>query len=904
MVGQPYYVNVDQNRPSPDALLAEIKSDDANGRRGRLKIFFGMCPGVGKTYTMLEAARQKALEGVDVVAGYVEPHARPDTEAILLGLEVLARKHVEYRGVTLEEFDLDAAMNRRPQLILVDELAHSNAPGSRHAKRIQDIEELLAAGIDVYTTLNVQHLESLNDVVAQITGVVVRETVPDRILDLAEDVELVDLPPDDLLERLREGRVYVPEQVGLASASFFRRENLTALRELALRVTADRVSAQVQVQHASRGIARPWATSERLLVCVGPSPLSARVIRSARRMAAAQHGQWMAVSVETPNLARKAALQVRRNLQLADRLGAETEELSGESVVDEILAFAAQHNISRIVIGKPSLPRWREWLRGSIIDELIRRSGEIDIHVVKGEAESQKLNVEDPKPALRKIAWFSYVKALAVVMGCTLVAWGLFPYFFPANLAMIFLVGVVYIALRMGTGPSVMASILAPLLFNFFFTQPYYSFAISDTQYLLTFFVLLGLSLLISGLSNRVRRQTQAARMRYMRTVALYFMSRHLATTAKVDAMASFAARHLADVFGCPAAILLPNSSGRLSVLASHGDMPLESVNEQAAADWVRQHRKWAGRGTDTLPACQGLYVPLTASDHAIGVIGLRLVDELALVDPDQQHLLETFASQISLALQRAHLAEEAQAARIDAESQRMRNALLSSVSHDLRTPLATIAGASSLLAEQSETLTSDVRRELAESIYEESDRLNRLVTNLLDITRLESGAVQLKREWQPLEEVIGAVLRRLEKKRASHPIQLQVPANLPLVPIDSLLIQQVFLNLLENAMKYSSDGSPISLAASASKEGVLVEVADRGSGLERDDCQRVFEKFYRSSQQQSTGGVGLGLTVCRGIVEAHGGRIWAENRPDGGASFKFTIPLTAPQPSPPPAEV
>lgn len=883
------------SRPDPDALLARLRAEPDASARGKLKVFFGMCPGVGKTYTMLEAARQKAIEGVDVVAGYVEPHARPETEAILIGLEVMARKRVEYRGVILEEFDLDAALKRRPQLILVDELAHSNAPGSRHVKRLQDVDELLAAGIDVYTTLNVQHLESVNDVVAQITGVVVRETVPDVVLDQADDVELVDLPPDDLLERMREGKVYIPEQARHASEGFFRLENLTALRELALRVTADRVSAQVQVQHAGKGVAHPWATGERLLVCVGPSPLSARVIRTARRMAAAQHGHWTAVSVETPGTSQSASSQIRRNLRLAERLGAVTAELSGQNVTDEVLAFAIKHNITRIVVGKPSLPRWREWFRGSIVDDLIRRSGEIDIHVVKGESESQGSAIA--KQSEKRVDWRAYLVSAMVMALCTAISWLSFAHLSAVNLTMIYLAGVVYVATRYSAGPSAMASLLAALLFDFLFTEPYFSFAISDTQYLIAFFVLLMTALLVSGLAQRVRRQTEAARTRYLDTAALFFMSRQLASLVDRHSMVTFAARHLHDVFACPAAILLPGTDGALTIAASHGSGPFDNPNERGAAEWSRQNRKWAGRGTNTLPGADCLFVPLIGSEQCVGVIGLCPHDANRFEDQAQQHLLETFASQISLAIQRAQLSDEAQSARVQVEAERLRNALLSSVSHDLRTPLATIAGASSMLAEQSETLGSELRRELAESIYEESDRLNRLVSNLLDITRLESGAVNLKREWQPLEEVIGVVLRRLEKKRASHPIHLQIPADLPLVPIDGLLIQQVLLNLFDNAMKYSSPGSAIELSALANNGSVLVQVSDRGTGLNQEELVNVFDKFYRAQLHRQQGGVGLGLTVCRGIIESHGGRIWAERRAGGGTVFCFTLPIVGEPP-------
>lgn len=881
-----------ESRPDPDALLARYREDEPLRARGHLKIFFGMCPGVGKTYTMLEAARQKAIEGVDVVAGYVEPHARPETEAILIGLEVMARKLVDYRGVTLQEFDLDAALQRKPQLILVDELAHTNAPGSRHTKRMQDVEELLDAGIDVFTTLNVQHLESVNDVVAQITGVVVRETVPDEIFDIADDVELVDLPPDDLLERMKEGKVYIPEQARNAAKGFFRRENLTALRELALRVTADRVNVQVQAQHAGAGAAHPWATSERLLVCVGPSPLSARVIRTARRIAAAQHGHWIAVGVETPGAPRLALLQLRRNLRLAERLGGQTAALTGDRVVEEIIAYARQQNITRILVGKPTLPRWRELLRGSVVDDLIRRSGEIDVQVIKGESETE--TAAGQEATTPRSNWREYASTVPVMALCTLVAWLASPVLFDVNLTMLYLAGVVYVATRYSAGPSAFASVLAALLFNFLFTKPYFSFAISDTQYILAFLVLLSTALVISGLTQRVRRQTTAARSRYLRTAALYFMSRQMASSADVDSMTGFAVRHLSDVFGGEAVILRPDAAGKVTVVARHGSTSPEGPNEQAAAEWVFQNRKWAGRGTDTLPGCQKLYVPLVGSEGVVGVIGLRLSDEVTPLDPEQQHLLETFASQIALALERASLADEAAKARIQVEAERLRNALLSSVSHDLRTPLAAIAGSGSILAEEG-PLEPELRRELAQSIVQESGRLNRLVGDLLEVTRLESGAVQLHLEWQPLEEVVGVALHRLESVRSSHPIRLKLADDLPLVPIDGLLLQQALFNLLDNAIRYSPPGSDLELSATKNNGNVLVEIADRGSGLSDDELDHVFDKFYRASSHRGKGGVGLGLTICRGIVQAHGGRIWAENRPGGGAIFRFTLPIGQP---------
>lgn len=877
-------------RPDPDALLARVESAESNPRRGRLKIFFGASAGVGKTYAMLSEAQEKRGDGVEVVAGYVEPHGRKETEALLAGLEQLAPRFVEYRGVRVREFDLDAALKRKPALILVDELAHTNAEGSRHDKRWQDVTELLEAGIDVYTTLNVQHIESLNDVVARITGVLVRETVPDSILERADEIELVDLPPDDLIERLQEGKVYVPEQVRQAVDRFFRRENLTALRELALRQTAERVGAQVRLERAGKGERRPWPTSDRLLVCVGPSPLSARVVRTARRMASAAHSEWLAVSVETPGRKQVADSQVRRNLQLAERLGADVTVLSGENVVEEILNFAINRNVNKIVIGKPSLTRWRERLRGSIVDDLIRQSGEIDVHVVKGEPEENDAG----RPAFprRPVAWREFGWTVVVMGLCTAVAGLMFGYFSPVNLTMIYLAGVVFVASRYSVGPSVLGSFLAALLFDFLFTEPYFTFAISDAQYVFAFFVLLVTALVVSGLTQRVRRQVVGARERYLRTLALYFMSRQLAATVDAEKLMEVAAKHVADVFQGDTAVLLPGPDGSLEVSAHQGAFSVEPENERAAAQWVYDHRQWAGWSTETLSACAAMYIPMIASGKAVGVLALRPMARSSFLDPDQRHLLETFATQMAIALERAKFAEQAEHARVDAESERLRSTMLSSVSHDLRTPLAAIAGSASALVD--DHLDAGIRKELAHTIYEESDRLSRLVENLLHLTRIESGALNVEKQWQPIDEVVGSALRRVERGIGSHTVETSIPVQVGLVPMDGLLIEQVLVNLLDNAAKYTPAGTTITITAQRTTAGVEVAVADRGPGLDESERDAVFDKFYRSNRVPSDRGrgAGLGLAICRAIIKAHGGRIWAEGREGGGTRFVFSLPI------------
>ncbi|HUN80195.1 MAG TPA: sensor histidine kinase KdpD [Phycisphaerae bacterium] len=882
-------------RPDPDALLTRAQSEASDPRRGRLKIFFGASAGVGKTYAMLQEGREKKTAGADVVVGYVETHGRRETDLLLEGLERLPPLEVNYRGIRLREFDLDAALKRKPGLVLVDELAHTNADGLRHTKRWQDVLDLLDSGIDVYTTVNVQHVESLNDVVAQITGVVVRETIPDSIIERADEMELIDIPPDDLLQRLREGKVYISEQIERAVEHFFKKDILIALRELALRQTAERVNAQVQVARAGQANQRTWPTTDRILVCVGPSPLSARVIRVARRMAASARCEWVAASIETPALSATARERARRNLGLAERLGADVVTLSGENVATEVIEYARKRNVTKIIVGKPSLPRWRELLRGSIVDDIIRGSGDIDVHVVKGDPEEPASVERGGLP--QSFDWKPYTVSLGVMAVCTAIAWATWRILSPVNLTMIYLAGVVFVATRFSAGPSALASIMAALLFDFLFTQPYFSFSISDTQYIVTFLVLLATALVISGLTQRVRRQAQGARTRYLRTIALYFMSRMLAAAADKSAVLRAASRHIADVFGGEVVILLPQADGTLGADPAPGAWFTQ--NEAGAARWVFEHQNWAGRGTDTLPSCKGLYIPLVASGRPLGVLGLRMGENFEAFEPDQRHMLETFATQLSIALERAEFAEEAERARVQAESEHMRSSLLSSVSHDLRTPIAAITGAASTLLDDRGTLSPANRHELLESIQVEGVRLNQFIGKLLDMTRLEGGTVQLSRDWFPLEEIVGSALTRLENVLRNHVIETDLPKDLPLVFVDGVLLEEVFVNLLENAARYTPARSTVRISARpmAGNDGALfakglrVEISDTGPGLQPGIGEDIFRKFVRFRPRTDRSGTGLGLAICRAIVLLHGGQIGAENRASGGAMFWFTLP-------------
>ena len=886
-------------RPNPDALLARVQAEAAKQARGKLKIFFGAAPGVGKTYSMLEAARKVGKEGADVVVGYIEPHCRPETQGLVLGLDMLPRLEIPYRGTTLFEFNLDAALELHPQILIVDELAHTNAPGVAHTKRWQDVMRLLEAGIDVYTTLNVQHLESLNDVIAQITGVVVRETVPDSILEQADEVELVDLPPDDLLERLREGKIYIAREAERAMSHFFTKGNLIALRELALRRTAERVGEQMDVYRDEHAVRGTWPARERLLVCIGPSPFASRLVRATRRMAASLKSPWVAVHIETPNdadLSDADKEQLTQTLRLVEQLGGETTTLSGQSIADELIQYARSRNVTKIVVGKPKQPRWRELFRGSLVYELARKCGDIDVYVISGDPQPAATPARPPHrlPGSRA----GYFWALVVVLGCTGLGTLFSPHLNPTNLVMIYLLGVVAVSLWLGRGPSILATILGVAAFDFAFVPPQWTFAVRDTEYFLTFLVMLLTGLVISTLTARVQFQAESARRRERRTAALYAISRELAATQSREQIARIAARHVMAASDVRAGVLLPDQERRLVPSEPDAGGFALSVHDEAVARWVLEHGQMAGRGTATLPGSEGVYLPLPTARGTVGVLGVIPSGSAQTVDIEQLHLLEAFAGLIALALERADLEAEADQIRLDIETERLRNSLLSAVSHDLRTPLSVITGASSTLLENDQSLNPEVRRELAASVLDESERLNRLVANLLDMTRLQAGALELRKQWQPVEEVIGASLARLSRQLKDHPVTTHVASDLPFAPLDDLLVQQVLVNLLENAARHTPANTPIEVSARHEGDSIVIEVADRGPGLPPGDPNRLFEKFYRAGESKTRTGAGLGLAICRGVVQLHGGKIQAENRTGGGAVFRFSLPLEGTPPA------
>jgi two-component system sensor histidine kinase KdpD len=884
-------------RPNPDELLARAAENDRRKALGRLKVFFGAAPGVGKTFAMLEAARsQKAA--LDVVVGVVETHRRKETEALLEGLELLPRRTIAHRGVTLKEFDLDGALARKPGLLLVDELAHTNAPGSRHVKRWQDVLELVDAGISVYTTLNVQHLDSLNDVIAQVTGVSVRETIPDSVFDRADEIELVDLPVDELRRRMEEGKVYVPDQARRAMESFFRPGNLIALREMALRRTADRVDAQMRTYRRDHAIQSTWPVTERLIVSIGPSPFSAKLIRSAKRMAERLYAEWIVAFVETPAFASaesEARERVLSSLRLAEQLGAETVTLTGSNVAASLLQYARSRNVSKIVIGKQSGPLWRRLLRGSVLDDLIAGSGEIEIYAISGEP-GPPLRVAVRPNRARPPALGEYALAIGVIAGCTLLSLLLRETLSPVNVVMFYMLGVVAIAMRSSRRIALLASILSVAAFDFFCVPPYLTFAVSDYEYVVTFAVMLAVGIVISSLTVRIRMQAAHAVDREARTQALYRLTRQLTGEHGVFEGARIATQITREVFGARVVVFLPESPGRISFRRrTTDDLPVPR-SEEGVAQWVLDHKQKAGKGTDTLPGATALYLPLQGSRQALGVMAIIPESGSSVTSPEQLHLLEIFASQIALAMERAQGAAQAREAQVRIETEQMRNSLLSAVSHDLRTPLASITGAASSLLSHGTQLDSATQKDLLESIAQEAQRLSRLVNNLLEMTRLESGAVEIKRDWHSLEEIIGAALTRLERMLGSRPVAVRLPPDLPLIFVDDVLLEQVFLNLLENAAKYTPSGSEIVLRAALDHANVVIEVMDRGMGFAPGDEKRVWEKFYRG-QVGGAQGAGLGLAICRAIVSVHGGAIEAQNREGGGAVIRIQLPTGGPAP-------
>lgn len=887
-------------RPDPDKLLAQIQADEEKSKRGKLKIFLGYVAGVGKTYAMLEAAHQRMDEKVDVVVGYAETHGRKETENLLDGLELMPRRTVEYRGTSLSEMDLDSILARHPQLVLVDELAHTNAPGSRHPKRYMDVEELLNAGIDVYSTVNIQHLESLQDVVQQITGVVVREKIPDRLIDEADEIELIDLPTDELLQRLRDGKVYISDQAMRALEKFFRKGNLTALRELSLRRAANRVDNQMLNYMRHESIAGPWPAAERILVCISSHPLAERLIRSGKRLADDLNADWYVLFVETPQhlkMPSENRSRVQHFLTLAEELGAKVSDVSGESVSEEVIKFAHEHNITKIIAGKPFRPRMIEILRGSVIDQIIRGSGSIDVYVVSDRDTPNGPAMRSSRAHLdSNHSFWKYLIGLLLVGTATLLGIPLKQFLDPTNLVMVYLLAVVIAALYLGRGPAILASFISVLCFDFFFIDPTLTFTVYDTQYLITFAGLLAVGLIISSSAALLRDQVNAMQRKDRLNQSLFNYSRELTGAITLEQVIQIANKSINSILSREAIILLPNNGG-LQIRASNSEVPLNE-DELAVAEWAYKNNLSAGHGTDTLPATALRFVPLLTSNGSVGVLGIKAAKGEPPLSIEQRMQLEGLANLTALALERALLAKSASQAEMLRNTEKLQSALLNSISHELRTPLSSITGVLTTLVDSEKHLHSvqkmdeETRMDLLVSAIGQARNLNLLVENLLNMTRLEAGRVQLNLEWVDMQDLIGSVLQQYSSRLKNRNVEVTIAQDLPLVYCDVTLIAQVLANLIDNACKYSPERTPIEITASAIENEAKIQVRDFGTPLSQEEINRVFDKFFRGAEHKSITGTGLGLSICKGIIETHGGQIVAYNNKGAGMTFAFTLPL------------
>ncbi|MCV2423056.1 DUF4118 domain-containing protein [Paucibacter sp. DJ2R-2] len=898
-----------EKRPDPDELLAQIREQESAEQRGRLRIYFGSSAGVGKTFAMLQAARKLQADGLDVLAGVVVTHGRSETQALLDGLPVLPLRELEYRGRKLPEFDLDGVLERRPALVLVDELAHANAPGSRHPKRWQDVEELLSRGINVYSTLNVQHLESLNDVVGGITGVRVQETLPDTFFDRADEVVMVDTPADELLARLAAGKVYMGPQAQRAAQNFFRKGNLMALRELALRRTADRVEDDVQAWRSNQRVAQVWKTEAAILCAIGPSPAAESVLRSAAQLAQQLNVSWHAVYVETPALRRLPDAQrdrILRVVRLAHELGAQTAVLNAQDLTPALLAYAREHNLSKLVLGRSQpAPAWRRWLGSLPWQQRLAEEGpELDLITVaaaplqpaRRTQASEQLAQEHEE---RELQWQRlagrYGLAALACAATALLSWPLQLAFDQSNIVMLFLLTVVGVALRLGRGPAVLASFVSVGLFDFFFVQPRLSFAVSDVQYLLTFAVMLAVGLIIGQLTAGLRYQAQLSTEREARSRSLFELTSDLAGALQTEAVLQVAETALAEEVHGEALLYVLDLKDALRPSPRQDSLAAGEQPDAGTARWALDHGQAAGLSTDTLAGSAWFYLPLQAPMRTRGVLALKPKSSRSLMLPELRAQLETYARIIGQALERVHYVEVAQEALVHIEGERLRNSLLSALSHDLRTPLAGLYGLAQTLDRTPELPPQ--ARELSAALQQQAQRISAMVNNLLDMARLQSGAVRLNRQWQPIEEVVGTALQSLQPALSSHQLQLQIPPGLPLLHLDAALMERVLGNLLENALKYTPSGSTLSISAElAPAAGQLkLRVSDNGPGLPPGREEQLFAKFSRGERESSTPGVGLGLAICRAIVQAHGGEIHAENRPEGGACFVISLPLGEP---------
>lgn len=869
----------DETRPDPDALLASIRQEAEAARRGRLKIFFGMCPGVGKTYAMLQAARQEVEKGVEVVAGIVETHGRKDTAALLEGIPIVPRLAVPYRGTTLEEMDLDALLVWHPRLVLVDELAHTNAPGSRHPKRYQDVLELLDSGIDVFTTVNVQHIESRKDTVAQITGIQVRETVPDSLLDLAEDIALIDLTPEQLRERLAEGKVYLGDRAATAADHFFRESNLMALREMALRLTAEHVDRNLRQFKQGMLAGEPWKAGDRLLVAVSASPSSEMLIRWARRTASSMEASWLAVHVETPHpLAPLSEVRLGLNLALARQLGAEVIMVESTDPGEAILRVARQNNVTQIIVGKPGPRNLASWFKKSPVDWLVRHSGDIDVHMVRAESTEHA-----PSPPASPLPWAQYGAVLAIACAVTALGLAVEPATGYWAIALIYLFATILASIHLRRGPTLALAAASALLWNFLFIPPRFTFYIREVRDVMMFAMYFVVALVIGHLTSRLHEREEAERRGEERATALYRLSQALAATRESAEALAVVVKQIRETFGAGSCLLVRDEAGRFSGEAHPASTLVLNPKEESVSAWVFQHRQPAGRFTDTLPESEALHLPLLTGGNIEGVLAVKFPDDTPL-SIQRRELLEAFASQIAVTVEKDRFAQISRKAQIAAQSDRLQRALFDTISHELKTPLAAISAA----VEQS--TDAPIAREIRPAI----SRLTQVVNNLLDMTRLDSGMLKPNLEWADPGELVMEALERVEDQTRTHNISVQIPPELPPLHIDPGLLRQTLTLLISNAAQYTLAGTAIEVSVALDAGKMKVTVADHGPGIRPGDEERIFQKFFRS-EGAPAGGTGLGLSIARRLVEAHQGSLTARNRPDGGAIFTIELPAGEP---------
>jgi two-component system sensor histidine kinase KdpD len=884
----------EQPRPDPDALLDLVKKEEGTAKKANLKIFFGMCAGVGKTYEMLKAAHEAKAKGIDVVIGIVETHKRAETEALLVGLSLLPRKKMDYKGTTLEEMDLDAILVMKPALVLVDELAHTNAPGSRHAKRFQDVQELLENGIDVYTTLNVQHLESRADTVAQITGATIRETVPDSIFDQADEVEIIDIPPDELLKRLSEGKVYAPERSAQAIQNFFRKGNLTALREMSLRLTAERVDHQLRDYMRTMRISGPWKSGQRLLVGISSSPHTVSLIRWARRMAYSMDASWIAVYVESSRQPSEAAkMQLAKNIKLATELGAEIVTTSDEDIAQALVRVAREQNATQVLVGKTQRPmRFKK----SLLERVMEKSGDLDVYAVGAVDESRSPSKTLRLPEVQSELG-QYAVAAGIVCLVALLCYPLSSFLGYQTVSLMLLLTIALLPLRFGAGPVLLAAAFSAAMWDYFFIPPRFTFVVTSFQDVLMLVTYFAIAAVTGVLTARVRAREKAVRAREERTMALYTLTKDLANASTQSVVAASAVSNIKKFFNAEVAIFLSDVDGDVFTQADPASSFAVDSKEFSVAAWVYWNEKKAGKFTDTLPFAHATYYPITGPRYPLGVIGVKLSQNEPL-GSDQETLLQNFISQVSLTLEREQLDQMAKRSATLAESERLYKTLFNSISHELRTPISAIVGASESMLDGKTASDPGVQFTLLKEINAAGERLNRLVENLLNMTRLESGRIMPQPDWCDLHDLIGTVTRKLERELSAHQVSVEVQTDMPLVKLDFGLVEQALTNLLHNASQYTPVGSAIRIQAFAAGNDCVLMVSDNGRGLPKESLPKIFEKFYRVPGTR-VGGTGLGLSIAKGFVEAHKGIIEATNNELGGATFTIRLPLNPGESSP-----